>query len=257
LYKTGPSSYEWRVLGEEHEVDTNANTVSVGITSLNPLNSPGAHGVFANRPGPTIETITHYVAPTILPAKAVLVFEAPAPGDPADMTGGSESIYNHTLEIPNYEVTTVADEDRIAITLSQATLFERLSEGGVSWPDQSNSLFVIRTEDASGDPVAFTDPVNLTVEFFDGTENDLDDVVNLLAFPILPTRMTLAYDALDGGAVTFRSVSGVDIEVTTHPGGGFVRGTGITNLTAASGKGVWGAVGPGPTLTNRGWEEYE
>ncbi len=247
---------DWVELPDDHTVDTEAMTVSVPVMNLNPMGSVGSKGIFGNLVGETIEECSYNIAPGGSGAKVVLSLSVA-------ITGGPESIYElHRIEIPGYELTTPTDPDRTEVTISSARLIDRISMiGGNSFPESSHAIFVIQTRDAYGHPIAFDEPADMYIEFLDGALAGYDafnDVVNFDGEERGPEQMRLVKDVIDGAMVHFEFVEGITQTVTEFPGGGKVEAMGVPNLTAASGKGVWGAVAKDfPPTAAKHWELYQ
>jgi hypothetical protein len=226
-------------------VDLDDNTVSVDINDLNPEGSAGEVGIFAILPGETIERMIFHVRPEGTGAAGLLASD---PGSVVLHVGASGYYTGHEIEIPGYEFTSPTDPARTTFTLRSPTLFERISTvGAESFPTQSASLFVVETVNASGQPVAFTDPVRVRVQFFDGSENAQNDLVGFASTSQPLSHMRLVHDTIDGPLVGFDFIADAGHAIGSAPGGGYVERGNITNLTSASGVGTWGAVGH-PTL---------
>jgi hypothetical protein len=161
----------------------------------------------------------------------------------------------HQIEFPNYVVTDPSDPNVIKVTIKQATLADRTARsGGNSFPTASNALFVIWTKNFSNVGVPFNAPVNIRVQFMDGTVNGFKDVWNFDNTAGEFSSMAIVKDTVEGTGVNFQFIQGVTQPATHITGGGYVEGSGITGLTDSAGKGVWGAVSnplqPKPTPEN-------
>jgi hypothetical protein len=250
LVENPPGTFTYVTVAGAQTVDVDANTVSVGVTSLNPEGSPGLVGVFATLPAETIERATHHIRAG---GSGTAVVRASAP-----LPVGASGLYTlHQIEVPGYEVTTDTDPARIDLTLAPATIFDRTSTaGGHSFPLTSHSLFSVTTTNATGEPVAFTDPVNVTVEYLDGSAGDIDDRSSLFGLPAPSRPMRVVRDGIDGPQVDFRFVEGLTQTTSPAPGGGTVTALGVTNLTGPSGRGTWGAAAYVPATLTTGVEEW-
>jgi hypothetical protein len=220
-------------------VDTVANHVDVDISSVDPLSSSGPPGLFVTVGLPPIFERSITIAPSAGGSIAL------AGVGTATLSPSPESLYAlHEIEIPNFDLTTDTDPDRVILSIRAVTPFERISStGGTSFPTASGALFAVTAESATGEPVAFTDPVNITVQFFDGSNGNPQDVQPLGGTATIgPLGMRAVRDAVEGDAVSFARISrAIPQSVSLFTGGGLVTATGVQNLTGPTGKGVWGA----------------
>lgn len=232
-------------------VNTLEKTVSVPISGLDPAGLGGAAaartrgaaqggaGTFATLPVNPVESRTIYIAPGNGSAAATIAL-ALADAVPT-LTGGTSSAYTlHRVEFPGYEETTVSDPNRIQVTIRTATLFERTSfSGGQSFPTQSGAIFALQATSASGAPLAFTDPVNLSVQFVERSEDSETDTVTFDGVRGQAVQMRPVHDVSAGTAVNFAFVDGdPSIDVASQ----VLTLTGLTGLTGSDGLGVFGAV---------------
>jgi len=132
----------------------------------------------------------------------------------------------------------------IKVTIKQATLADRTARttGWNSFPTASNALFIILTKNVSNVGVPFNSPVNIRIQFMDGTANAFNDIWYFDNTAGEFGSMALVKDTVEGTGVNFQFITGVTQSVTHITGGGYVEGSGITGLTDSAGKGVWGAV---------------
>jgi alpha-tubulin suppressor-like RCC1 family protein len=237
--------FRWGIVPGPHHVHTQNNTVSVDLLSLNPLDSLGTAHVFAALPGLTVETVTSCIKPQ--------------PGASVALQPGSQGDYpRHRVEIPNYIATTPDDPDRITLTVSQPTLLHRVSVSGTSFPAASCALFVVTTRNAGDAPVAFTSPVNVRVQFMNGTVNAYNDLVDFHGAGGEAWKMRVVRGICAGPSVDFAFLDR-GVRQTVNTAAGTVEAFGVTGLTDATGEGVWGAVVNSqiqPTAA-RCWEIYE
>jgi hypothetical protein len=203
--------------------------------------------VFAVLPGWTIEPIKAHIRPK--PGSTAII-PTPAPpgkkkgglGRLVEITPGASGDYTlHRLEIPNYEATTSTDTARVTLTLTQPTLLERAGGGGRPFPSSSSALFVVTTKNANDNPVAFTAPTNIRVQFMDGTQTAYNDVRTFDDVGHSRNYLRLVWDTLDGPCVDFQFVDR-PVTIAPTPGGGTVEAQSVPNLTGTSGEGVWGVV---------------
>ena len=255
------------LLGITNIVDPVANTVTIELSSLDLSKLDGFKPAgpiayvesFAAIAGETIKEATFNMKPG--PGGASLVRVELT--DMYTVQGEEGSIYYLTrVEIPGYIETDETDPERIEMTIKAPVIADRLAtSGGQSFPSQSSALFVIKSRDHSGNPVAFTDPVDIYVHFLDGTGEGSENFNDLVDFENLSTPkfwMRLVHDAIDGANVDFRYVETDDPTVQFTEDGGVVQMLGVTNLTGPSGKGAWGAVGfSSPSKTSTNWKRYE
>ncbi|MBN1867426.1 SBBP repeat-containing protein [Candidatus Sumerlaeota bacterium] len=258
LTRTTSGTLVWRVLPVEHDVDRDNNTVSADIANLNPLESNVVPIVMAVLPGSTIEPTIVNVKPSS-GGSATIRMPAPRAGGLGISPEEPSTYLEHRVEIPDYEVTTDVDPARISVRLLPATLAQRCTVTGTGFPFQSNAIFAVQTQNASGDPIAFTDPVNVRVQYMDGSQNDYNDLVTFLGDEANRGDMRVVYDAVDGEGVdfTFTYGTGQALDVGT----GTIEVQGITNLTGPSGTGVWGTVGlpenPDAAQAEGNWVLYD
>ncbi|MBN1475947.1 hypothetical protein JXA47_04265, partial [Candidatus Sumerlaeota bacterium] len=224
----------WPVPGQPL-IDTEANTITLPLAAVNLYalshgstsgisrhsEDPQA-GVYATLPVNPVEERTIYV--TAGSAAAAMA----ASDESACITPNSGSAYTqHRIEFPGYELTTESDPNRIAVTVSTSTIFERVSmSGGTSFPTQSGAVFTVTTEDASGNPVSFTDPVNITVEFIDRASDSQTDCVDFTSTCGDPCQMCVVCNTDTGGGVDFENIGG-------SATGSLVTLDGFTPLTGA------------------------
>ena len=232
--------FTWKQIPGEQRVDPAKNTVQVAVTSLNPCGSIGAIRVFAVIPGYTIEPVKTHVR--YQPGAGVVIKAGPIFRSGAGVSSGSKGDYGlHLIDIPNYVTTTEDDPSRITLTVSQPMLLHRLSAAGASFPAASCALFVVTARDASDAPVAFTSPVNIRVQFMDGTVNKYNDLVDFHGVAGAAFQMRMACDTFAGPGVDFAFL-GREIRQTVNTRTGTVEAFGVTCLTDSTGEGVWGAV---------------
>jgi len=248
----------WVPVPGEQTIDPENHTISVAINSLNPAGAPagkkpylknGNSGIFGNLPGETIEENSIYIRAEEGGSAKILV--------PPSLRPGTNCFYTlHEVEFPGYVTTDSSDPSHIKVAISQATLLDRTSlTGGNSFPVSSASIFVIKTQNASASPVAFTDPVNLTVQFMDGSENAFNDIVQFSGDAGEVCGMALVKDVFEGMGVDFQFVGGIVQSIHSATGGGYVEASAVPNLTDSTGKGTWGTVSH-PPLPKHLWMFY-
>ena len=247
--------WRWLPVPGQQIVDTENNTVTVHLGRLNyscptggmRLASLGDSGIFGNLPGSTIEESTINIKPQ--GGGMVRILSGPT------LNAGVGGCYTyHQIEFPNYVETDPSDPNVIKVTIKQAVLADRIARsGGNSFPTASNALFVVLTKNYSNVGVPFNSPVNIRVQFMDGTANAFNDIWKFDNTAGAFGSMALVKDILAGTDVDFQFITGVTQSIMPVTGGGYVAGSGITGLTDSQGKGVWGAVTnpsqPTPTPT--------
>lgn len=268
LVEYPPGTFTWVPVPGERTVDLTSKTVSVDLLSLDPLGTiePGLRGragsgktEFAVLPGSTIEPVMVYVKPDVggspPAARAVVRLRSPR-GIPVQ--AGSVGDYTlHAIEIPDYAVAEESDPQAIAIQILQPTFLQRVSFDSQSFPAQSSAFFAVTTRKA-GKLTAFSEPVNLRVQFMDGTKNAYNDVIDFSEGTGSIGQMRIVTDQLDGTPVDFAFVEGVDQAIDADAG--TIEGFAIRNLTSESGVSVWGAVVDRSVSTEASsahWELYE
>jgi FG-GAP repeat protein len=243
LVELSPSVFTWLPVPGEQTRDDEANTVSVEISNLNPVGTSGEVGTFATLPVNPITEATMPINPVEEGATGPRArLELLATVNPI-LRPDPKSIYTgHAIEFPGYTETAPDDPNRIDVTIREATLWDRTATGGrVSFPLENAAVFVIAACDAADNPIEFTDPVNITVEFqHSGERSDVFDFTNA---PRDPAQMRLVHNELAGIAmVNFVHCSGVTQSVITTADGGAVVAEGVGGLTGSTGFGMWGAV---------------
>ena len=221
--------------------------VSVQTNSLNPCNSLGTPGVFAGLPIETVDERTVYMKP----GSGSGVVKATA----ALLTPDSNGAYpGHRIEFPGYVLTTESDPQRLVVKIRTATLAERWSQtGGQAFPSQSGAIFVVSVTDALNQPLAFTTPVNMTVQFKDRPDPTMTDVVHFDGTIAVPQNLRLVRN-ISPDAVNFAFVNAPSQSVSL--GQGTVVVPGLGGLTGVSGQGIYGVVAPpGATPTDH-WPLY-
>jgi hypothetical protein len=253
--------FTWRQIPGDHHVDPVKNTVTVPVTDLNPCGSIGTIRVFAVLPAWTIEPIKTYIRPQA-GGGGVRIVARLLRQSGADASPGQTGDYRlHQIDIPNYEVTTEDDPERITVEIRQpALLYRRWGVGPLtSFPDDSRAVFPVKTTDASGGAVEFTSPVNVRVQFMDGTKNAYFDLVDFHGVPGLAFQMRMVRDTFVGPTGVDFAFLGREIRQTVNTSAGTVEAFEVTCLTDSTGEGVWGAVvdtGVKPAAA-RCWEIYE
>jgi hypothetical protein len=163
----------------------------------------------------------------------------------------------HCIEFPNHIETVTTDPARLIVKIQTATLADRWSSsGGQSFPAQSGAIFLVTTTNADGQPVAFTAPVHVTVQFKDRPDPAETDVVLFDGRLGTAGNMRLVRDVQEGAAVDFQFIDAPSQIVDIASGTVTLRN--FVGLTGADGRGVFGAVaatGGASTRTDH-WELY-
>jgi hypothetical protein len=231
----------------EQVVDRALKEVTVNIRGLRspglggiapvPLGSGGEVGIFATLPINPVEERSIFIGPSGSGASASLSLRVPLGPASVSLSGGEGSFYmDHVIEVPNYQEVTPDDPGRIELTIRSATLFDRVStSGGQSFPTQSAAVFAVDTLSATGTPMSFDDPVNLTIQFIERGEDDETDTVTFDGLRDVASKMRAVWDAEDGSAVDFQllgsQIAGSTVQIAGH-----------TPLTGPSGSSAYGAV---------------
>ncbi|MFH0793310.1 MAG: kelch repeat-containing protein, partial [bacterium] len=147
---------------------------------------------------------------------------------------GNPSIYTrHLIEIPNY---TMVASGGTTLTIRKATPPELQA-----FPISSNAIFSVTAQNAGGEGVSFSVPVNLTVEY--KVPGDLyvpsGDLRDFTGAPVAEADMSIL--RRDSGENSFVFQNGGTVDTTSNT----VRIMGVTNLTRG-GIGTWATVGAGP-----------
>lgn len=106
----------------------------------------------------------------------------------------------------------------------------------------------------NGQLVAFTDPVNITVQFKQRAHTDLSDCVRFSNWPGLPENMRLVHDQRNGDACHFAFMNLEPQIVDTAQG--TVSIGGFAGLTGADGRGTFGAVARTFSTPASNWSLY-
>jgi len=225
------------------------NQVSVDTSSiLNPCGTLGTPGLFAGLPIETVDERTIHMKP----GGAGMIRK----GEAAVLAPGSLGAYTlHRLEFPSYVTTTETDPQRIVVKMRMATLAERYSQtGGQSFPAQSGAVFVVTATDAVGQPISFTSPVNMTIQFKERPDPTLSDVVCFDGQRALASNMRLVRDQSEGDAVDFEFAAAPVQSVNTSLGTLTVQN--LVGLTGADGMGTFGAVATAGLAPSTSWRLY-
>jgi hypothetical protein len=224
--------------------DGEENTVSVELNGLNP--SGGASpGTFATLPVNPVEERTIYLLADTGGASATATFVTTmAQVEPLLAPDTGSGYLLHVIEFPGYQSVTSGTPNRIAVKIRQATIFERTSgspqAGANMFPTQSGALFIIETWDGGSNPIAFTDPVNISVQYIDRTDSTLTDIVDFGSVVGSPYQMRIVRSRVDTvQGPDFQHVSDTQSNSVST---GVVTAMGVTNLTDSDGQGAWGAV---------------
>jgi len=229
-------------------LNTAARRVSVGIPNLNPCGSlPGTIGVFAGLPIETVDEQRINIAPT---GAGVSKGAAPV------LKAGSRGAHTlHQIEFPNFVTTSANDPKRRIVTLRTATLAERWSlGGGCSFPTQSGAVFTVAVTNASGQPVQFTSPVVVTVQFKSRPDPAQTDVVRFDGRLAMAANMRLVRDTLAGEAVDFAFLTAPGQAVNSSQG--TLTVSNFVGLTGTDGCGTFGAVAMPGFTPARSWQLY-
>ena len=229
----GVHRLERRAFGVRKSDTQTTNIVSVDVNHL------GTTGVYAGLPIETVDERTIHIKPG-----GAGIAKGSGTTTLSPDSFGAYTL--HRVEFLNYVETSPTDPARLVVTIRTATLAERFSlTGGQSFPSQSGAVFVVEVADALGQPLSFTSPVNLTVQFKERPDPALSDVVRFDGRTALPASMSLVRDRAEGEGVDFAFVN--PPSQTVNPAQGTVTVTNYVGLTGADGCGMFGAVAPTPT----------
>jgi len=222
--------------GNVGKQDTIASRISVDVSNLNPGGSLGTVGIFAGIPIETVDERSIDIKPGAGPG---IIKDQ---GTSATLQPGPLGAYTlHRIEFPGYVATTPDDPARLAITIRTATLAERQAQtGGQSFPPFSGAVFVVTVRNAAGQPVAFDDPVHLTVQFKHREPPSLSDRVRIDGRPALEPNMYIVCDGQPGEAVDFVPANAASFVL--DPVQGTVTADDFAGLTGSDGLGTFGAV---------------
>ncbi|MBN1478068.1 FG-GAP repeat protein [Candidatus Sumerlaeota bacterium] len=231
------SGDELQLVSGVQTIDTTENTVRVSLGSLDPEGAGAVPGVFATLPVNPVEERQMHMGPASGGAQT---------GQSAVLTlkpGPSSAYPLHQIEFPGYVSATPGSEGSIRVSIRTANIYERSfasAAGAHRFPTQSGAVFTIETRDAAGDPVAFTSPVNVTVQFTERPAAQDTDTVDFSGVVGSPQQMRVVQSG-------YSTATGVDFRFVDRPQGidlmaGTVSLEGLTGLTGTSGVGLLGAV---------------
>jgi len=239
-----------RAFGAVGKLYATPHRVSVQVLSLNPCDTLTTPGLFAGLPIETVDERTIVIGPS-------------GGGDgmvggagPAVLIPGPQSAYPwHRIEFPGYVETGTTDPARLVVKMRTAKLAERWSlTGGQSFPAQSGAVFTVTVVDASSQPIHFTSPVHLTVQFKERPNPAQTDAVYFNGQLAAASNMRLVWDQFPGEPVdfVFADAPSQIVDATS----GTVTAQNYVGLTSTDGKGTWGAVAR--TLSTRAarWQLY-
>ncbi|GAB4316671.1 MAG: hypothetical protein Kow0059_09290 [Candidatus Sumerlaeia bacterium] len=253
----------WVALTGRHIVNQRDKYVEVEILSLQPQVLPGLNatqstgvsgGTFGNIPGETVEEASILIKPSAAGAAAAVMSEIGLVAAPVLKPGPRGAYTLHEIEFPGYELATTSDPDRIKVKIRKPLLFDIYTTHGTNEvPGDLSSVFIIETEDPDGLPVAFSDPVNFKVQFFDGSINSYNDVLKFDNMPGRVPDMSLFTDLRDGPDNEYAILELPNRTVQSVTGGGLVVVPNVPNLTGPSGSTLWGAISDNPSSEKHGW----
>jgi hypothetical protein len=175
------------------------------------------------------------------------------------LTAGFRGVYTkHSIAFPADYVTVPVGTD-IDVTMRQVVSeTEKFNLPGQVFPWTSEALFVVETVQWSGTtsaPMAFTDPVTITVEFAPdpGPDRSMwNDVVTLEADTATTDRLKVVKDVIDGTGVDYQVIGGaVNAAERT------VVVLDYANLTGPSGSVAYGVAAPTEQESATGrWQLY-
>lgn len=253
LVETPTGGTRFVPLAGTQTLDTANQEIEVELDNLNPAGSQGTIGIFAGIPVDTVDERTIYIKPDGA-AGGVAKDQA---GTGAVLSPGPNGDYTeHRIVFRGYSLTTPEDPARLEATIRDALLAERVSQsGGQSFPAQSGAVFVVEIKDAAGQPVEFTSPVDLTVQFLQRGDPWQSDCVRFDGWPGIPINMRLAHDRLPDSPVDFVFTE-LSPQVVDVPKG-TVGAENLVGLTGSDGRGTLGAVARHYLTPAVHWEMYD
>jgi hypothetical protein len=216
-------------------LDMGNRQVSVTVRNLNPGGSLGTDRRFAGLP---IETLDERTI-TIKPSGGGI--DRSTTGSVVLMPGEGGSYTLHKIVFPNYETADTTDPQRLIVKIGRAWSRDCESRsGGTSFPAQSGAVFTVTATDASSQPVQFTSPVDLTVQFKSRSDPTQTDMVRFDGRAALAANMRVVRDKYAGEPVDFAFTT-APLQVV-NVSQGTVTVDNFVGLTGPDGRGTFGAV---------------
>jgi len=264
--KTAP--YSWSIVPGNQIVDTRTLTISVMITPTMlsggaPVFLPSATGVaggFAGLPIETVDENHQNMVPSSGPPGSVKVGLAPNPRKTATVTlaPGPFSIYTkHKLVFHDFATSTPGS---VVVTIRTATLAERTYVnpviGSQYFPDKSEAIFTIETEDSSQSQIAFTTPVDIQVEYkISQNPRGYSDIMDFAGKPGNWSQMRIVRSVQNpsSNVPNFVFIGGAQ---TVDMANSIVQTLNYLNLTDGQGKATYGVVVNHAVTSAARWRLY-
>ena len=266
LKEPTPGLYQWILVPGYQSVNFYNSTVSVQINSLSEWQVGTEHcSVPTNGTGGTYGTL-----PVVLvdensvsiktggsspnPPKLTFV-EASGPTLQPGITGAYTL---HIIEFPGYVQCEPSDPLGITVKIRQATLLERVGfqSGYTYFPNQSGAVFTVETKDYSGSFVAFSSPINMTVQYLVDPSPDRTDVIDFNNVRGEENQMRIC-KSTTANPPNYSFVGGTQtVDRITHK----VSINNLSDLTDADGVCMYGAVvdkNIQPSFVANNWELFE
>lgn len=253
LIQTGPASYEYRPVVGSHQIDPANNRVTVTIAPSTGGDEPPGPSRRAVVPSGFVGTYASLPIETV-DERSMWMRQAtggdPGPGrrggsgPPAILIPGPNGQYlNHLISIPGWEEDLSPTASSLQITIRSALLVERTGVGSEQYfPDQSFAIFTVEVEDFGGNPVAFTDPVDVQVQFIPSSNPDATDVVDFGSSVGYEPQMRLVRSH-DTNPPDFAFVASPEYTAqSADPDTDLVSVTGLDNFVDSDGVTVYGVV---------------
>lgn len=271
LVQSAPGSFEFQPLPGAQIVDTINNLITVtippsGISGFEPL-SPrrrgvgpgGLAGTFATLPVETVDENRIWMIPSGLGSDGFGLLGA---DPPAQLVPGPNGVYlRHRLTFPGYVIDPVPDPSSIQAIIRTPTLGERSGPGPEqAFPAQSGAVFTVEMRDYYDNPITFTDPVDLEIQYIPRPETTTTDVVDFDGNPGTEYQMRACFSQ-QAGPPDFALI-GPSFSQSTDVANDLVTVTAYTPLIAPSnstGTAQFGAVvdlSAPPVTASAGWELY-
>ncbi len=259
LAKVGSDDYKWFVAPEYQIVNYSSKTVTMFIDILeeDQNEADGTGGLFGTLPVVTVDENSVSVKSSGGSSASLRLYVAEQSGP--ILQPESEGAYTiHTIEFPGYALCDPSDTDGITVTIRQSNLTERVGfqTGYTYFPNQSGAVFTIETKDYQDNSVAFSSPVNLTVQYLVDPAPDMTDVVDFNNNPGQENQMRICKSET-ANPPDYSFIGGTQtVNTTLHT----VSIDNLSDLTKESGICMYGAVvdtSVQPSFVLVDWELFE
>jgi hypothetical protein len=244
-FETAPGVYRWDVVedafGGYQRFDSEKNLVSVSVNWLLPRTGLGAGATMKEGGGGGAARVEvespsngiYALLPLdVLKENSVIIAEDAPSSPPSTVVlsvGAGGGYTKHRIEIPGYHEAASG----VRVVLRRARAIER-----TGFPSDSNAIFAVETTDsASGEPVSFTLPFNIRIEYKDeNCKPWFSDVVDLENVAAFESQMRMVRYNLETQEFDFVATGTAHVEQLENT----VTAEGVSGLTSR-GIGVWGA----------------